>query len=646
MNIKLLNSWLKDYLKTDASPAEIAEKLSLSSVSIERVHEHKSDHFYDIEITTNRIDLAGVLGIAREAAAVLPEHGIETKFTPPTLPAVENRNKLDIDIQVDPKLVNRVCAVVLEFTPGASPEKIQERLSTSEINPHNNVIDVTNYLMREIGHPMHAFDYDKITSKKMIIRESKKGEKIVTLDEAEYELLGGDIVIDDGKGEIIDLVGIKGTLNSSISDNTTRVLLFVDNSNPHYIRKTSMGLGIRTDAAQINEKGPDPEAAMIALLRGVELMREIADAKVLSEIVDLYPNKPETKKISVSEAKINSVIGVDVPLAKSAKILTDLGFEVEKKEDSLAAIVPSFRVEDVTIAEDLIEEIARVYGYHKLPNLLPVFEQAVPYSPTHNQFYWEQKTKEVLKYLGFSEVYTYSLVAEDLLEAAPTNAIKLANPLDEEHLYMRTTLVPSLLLAARENISREELKIFELANVYLKRKGDLPQEKLRLAGIVKQNKVNFLDVKGEITTLLSQLGIENVGFRQVGNEVEVRIGKKSLGQMEILDEELIDFEFDFEILLAHANTKKIYKPISHFPESIEDLRFEIDETIPYEKIEKTIREVSELVKTVSLLDVYQNKKTFRIIYQSEERNLTNQDLTELREKIIQKMKTSFKATHI
>jgi phenylalanyl-tRNA synthetase beta chain len=407
-----------------------------------------------------------------------------------------------------------------------------------------------------------------------------------------------------------------------------------------------MNLAIRSEAAVLNEKGVDPELADKAVMHGVELLEKIADAKVISEFLDIYPNKVKPKTVSVTFEKIDSVIGVPIEHKTSVQILKDLGFEVSSNETKIDAIVPSWRANDIEIPEDLVEEIARVYGYFKIPSIIPPVTGMHAYNRQSDLFYWENRARTALKHWGFSELYTYPMVSEDLLEVATKEAVTIKNPLTEDHIYMRTTLVPSLLSAIRENKNRSGLKLFELANVYLKRDKKLPEEKLKLAGIYKREKADFFEVKGVIESLLLDLGVKEFEFKPSGSGgtgADVYIAKSYLGQIEILEPGLIDFELDFETIVQNTSLKKSYAPVSKFPESVEDLRFEIDETIPYGKIVRTIREQSDLVKKIELLDVYKNKKTFRIIYQSSNRNLTNEDLTQLREKITSALKKSFKA---
>lgn len=636
MNIKILDSWLREYLTTDAKPKEIAKNLSLTSVSIERTEKWHDDLLYDIEVTTNRPDLMSVVGLAREASAVLPQFGSKATFNAPKLSAITQNStqKVKLDIENDPKLVDRICAVVMEVTVKPSPKDIQNRLESSDIRSLNNLIDITNYVMRTIGHPAHVFDFDRLNTDKLTIRESKKGEEVETLDGKKYVLTGGDIVAEDNKGRVIDLLGVMGLKNSVVTDQTKRILFFIDNTNPQRIRKTSMSLGIRSEAAQLNEKGVDPELAYDALLFGIQLYKKIADGKVISEIIDIYPNKRKEKTITVTEEKINTVIGVPVPLKTAEKILASLGFVVKTEKNMLSARVPSWRASEMEIPEDLIEEVARVYGYHNLPSILPPLVSEEPLQISKDAFYWETRVKHMLKYWGFTETYTYSMVAEELLEGPLNEAVILRNPLDEEHVYMRRTLVPSLLQVLSDNKAYKTVKIFEIANVYEKNGTDLPTEHRMLAAILKHPNVSFYDVKGVVEQLGTDLGIQftfKIAKESVG--ADVSIGREHVGTIEELDDEIVNFELNFEKIAAHATLKKKYIQLSKFPPIVEDLALEIDEDIPTGEIITIIKKQSPLIKEVTLLDKYKNKRTFHIIYQSDERNLVTTEIGEIREKI-------------
>ncbi len=649
MNIKILDSWLRQHVKTKAVPEKIAEILSLTSVSVERIEKIENDFIYDIEVTTNRPDIMSVIGLARETTAALKQSGIDATYIPYLPKGLEKvKSNTKVIIKNDARLVNRICAVVMDVNIKPTPDIITKRIEASGIRSLNNLIDITNYVMLEIGHPTHVFDYDRLLESTLIIRESKKGEKVTTLDNKTHTLLGGDIVADNGKGEIIDLLGIMGTKNSVVTNNTKRILFFIDNNDPVRIRKTSMSLGIRTDAAVINEKNIDPTLAMTSLLAGIELYKESTDGKMLSNIIDIYPNKVKPKIVSVTLKKIQTLLGININLSTVIQILKSLEFEVvSKKNDQLVVSVPSFRTNDVTIEEDICEEIARLYGYHRLPTLLPPLSNVQHYSVGKNSFYWESRVKNVLKYWGFTEMYTYSLVSEDLFEGPVENAVTLANPLTEDMLYLRKTLIPSLLQTVRENKNRESIMIFEIANIYEKiDEKNLPNEIPMLAGIVKRQGITFFDVKGILEQLFTDLGISNIQFKKNKEEIEkihIYCNNSIIGEVEMLEDTLINFEINFVKLLSFVSNKKVYTPIGKYPPIIEDIAFIFEKPITVGDVISEIKNQDPLIKEVSLLDTYEDTKTFHIVYQDANQNLKSEDITPIRNKIITAIKDTFRA---
>lgn len=648
MNIQILDIWLREHLKTKATTKQIAELLSLTSVSVEKLEKKNNDYLYHIEVTSNRPDLMSIVGIAKEATASLTQYGIDAEFIPLNVEknVFNPKEKLALSISNDPTLVNRVCAVVMNVNLKKSPELISNRLESMGIRSLNNLIDITNYVMREVGHPTHVFDYDRIPKNKIILRKSKAGERIITLDQKEHVLKGNDIVADNGEGEIIDLLGVMGIANSVVTDKTKKIIFFINNNKTSNIRKTSMGLGIRTEAAVVNEKGIDPELVMDALLRGIKLYEEFADGEIASEIIDIYPNKIKIPTIKITEEKINKIIGVSIPIKQSADILKKLGFSVLQKGSELIVKPPSSRANDVALPEDLIEEIARIYGYDKLPCVLPPLTSVEEKALDDNKFYWTLRIKNALKYWGFIESYTYSMVSEDLLEGPTSDALEVANPLNEDLLYMRTTLIPSLLKVISDNSTREKVKIFEIANTYQKSKGDLPKEITRLAGIVKKQNISFFEVKGIIEQLLIDSGVKSIKFKESEIEVSgasVFIDKDYIGEIQILEDNLINFELNLDEILKHTNLKKNYKPLSKYPPIIEDMAIIADETTKTNDLILAIKNQSELIDDVSLLDQYGEARTFHVVYKHPEKNLTNKEITEIREKILSFLKENFSA---
>lgn len=647
MNILIPHSWLKDYLETNATPKQFAQAMSLTSVSIERMEKVGDDVVYDIEVTTNRPDLMSVIGLAREASAVLPQQGFKATFKPGRVDYNENvvsSSKL-VNIKIDPELVNRILAVVMEIDLGESPDFIKDRLTKTGIRTINNAVDVTNYIMRDLGHPSHVFDYDRLPNHTLIIRKSKKGEKIITLDEKEYILPGDDIVADDGAGNIVDLLGIMGTANSVVTPETKRILLFLDNNNPNLLRKTSMNLGIRTEAAILNEKGVNPDIMLPTLLKGIELLKKFAKAKSISPIIDLYPNKVKPKTVKITKDKIDKSIGLEIPQQTVVEILKSLGFSVNVKNNEFEIEIFTSRINDIDIPEDIVEEVARVYGYHKIPNQLPPSETSSYYHQDENEFYWLGKIKEAFRFWGYNEVYTYSMVGEELFDGPIENAIKLKNPLTEDKTYLRNSLVPSIIDVVSKNKNENKLLLFEIANVYINKKSGLPDEILHLGVVIKDENSTFFNGKGVVEQLANILSIKNLSFEKKTEGLDgctIEIGSKKVGSIEV--DEYVTIELDLQEVLKHANAKKKYKQPAKFPPIIEDVRVEMAPHYHFSKIEKAIKEVSDLVHDVSILDVYKNKKTFRITYLDRSKSLTTEDIAPIRAKIENVFTSQFKAT--
>jgi phenylalanyl-tRNA synthetase beta chain len=646
MDIKILDSHLREFLKTNASAKEIAEKLTLTSLSVEKVEKWKEDYIYHAEVMTNRPDLASVIGFAREASAVLPQHGIEANFVAPAFEFPEDvKESIEMTIESDNALIHRICAVVMEIEIGEFPDYLKKRLEAADIRSLNNVIDITNYVMRTTGHPAHVFDYDRLPNHTIRIRESKKGEQVMTLDHKTHTLLGGDIVADDGTGTIVDLIGIMGLENSVVTESTKRILFFIDNNDVNKIRNTSMSLGIRTDAAQLNEKELDPELAKEALLYGISLYKELAHGKQLSNVIDIYLHPKKISPVTVSEEKIQQVIGVPITLSQSKEILENLGFEVLLQEKHIVVTPSSLRSKDIEIPEDVIEEIARIYGYHLIPNKLPSFDKQTIHNPEEDELFWESHIKHAMKYWGFTEVFTYSMVSENLYEGPLENAVTVANPLSVDMMYMRRTLVPSLLQVAAENKTADSFKIFEIANVYHKREKELPEEILTIAGVIKKTQLSFFEVKGLIEQLAKDLGIVSLTFTNTNdaNEVEIYHQKIHLGNIEILSDNVINFEINAKQLIQSATRKKVYAPLSKYPQVIEDIAVIAPSEVVAADIVSLITKQNNLIRDITLIDKYQDSRTYRITYQSYEKNLTNEDIKPIREKIIASLKSELHA---
>ena len=385
MDIKLPHSLLKEFLDTSARPEQIAKSLSLCGPTVDRITSYKNDYLYHIEVITNRIDSASAFGIAREAAAILPQFKYKAKIKNDPyqlnlkqLGDLPKNSPLNLQI-LDNSLIPRFTAIALTNTQvKPSPKPVQDWLNLSGLRPLNNVIDITNELTLKYGQPVHAFDLDKIANQQLILRESKKGESITTLDGRVHHLQGGDIVIQDGSGRLIDLCGIMGGQSSAIDSNTKNVLLFVQTYEPKHIRKTSLYTQERTLAAQIFEKRPDPELVLPTLIAGVKLLEQRANAIISSNLIDLYPDPAKNKTINLDLNWLNQFAGISLKPTQVSSILKKLGFTSKSiTSQVLRVTVPSWRHHDINLTQDLAEEIIRIHGYFLLTSNLPP-----PPSPT------------------------------------------------------------------------------------------------------------------------------------------------------------------------------------------------------------------------------------------------------------------------
>ena len=622
MNISIPYSWLKDYIKTDAKADDVADLLSLHSFSVEKIQRVGGDDIFEIEVTPNRGDALSVLGVARELYAVLVSHGHKCEWVAQKDEKdIKYVNKDSIEVVISEKsLVPRFTAIVMENVNfGPSPKLIKDRLEKVGIRPLGNVIDVTNYMMIDKGQPMHVFDYDKILGHKMIVRESLEDEVITTLDGVERKLPKGVIVIEDGEGRLIDLCGIMGAKNSEVDENTKKILLFVQIYDPGKIRKASMSLGHRTDAALRFEKGIDYGGVLDALHDSAKMISEFSGATVSSNLVDFENITLQPKSVLVDFEKINRIAGVDIEKDTVLKILSSLGFE---KQENEYVKVPTWRQEDINIPEDIVEEVVRMYGYYKLPVNLPPGE--IPIRDVDKTFYWEKVVRYFLKYAGFFECYNYSATS---VQNAGDGAIKLANPLNEDMSHLRTSLLPQLEDVLDKNQSySEKIKLFELANVYLKDGLDngesLPYQPLRLALVSKG--IDYNEFKGYITSLFETVGLNS--DTNLINYSIIDFGDQKLG-----------VELDFSELVKKATKDKSYTPLTSFNSIKEDLTFEVPEKVTYPQIEKIILEADPRIFRLEFKDIYKNYLTFSIEYLDDKKQISSEDTQDIRKKIFKNL---------
>ena len=651
MNILIPDSWLRDFIKTNAEPDDIQKSLSLCGPSVEKIERVDRDYLYHIEITTNRIDAVSVEGIAREAAAILPRFGFQSTYKEKEIIPFKEENRLPLTVSDPQKLCHRILACVLDnVNLDKSCKKIADRLEKAGVRSLNNVIDITNYLMLELGHPCHVFDYDRVKTGSLIIRYAKKGEKLTTLDGKTFAVDGTDVVIDDGTGRIIDLPGIMGTQNSVVTNLTERIIVFIESNNPLVIRNTSLKLGLRTLAASINEKNPDSHLAKRTIVAAVNLYQQECHARIASPLIDIYPFKPEKKKITITADFINRQIGIKINENEIIKILNSLHFKISKKNNLLLIEPPYFRRSDIDQPVDIVEEVARLYGYQNLPSALMTGD--IPLSQKTDDLILEEKIKIMLKYWGYTETYYYSLISSQLINKSHLDKkdhLKLKNPLTKDLEYLRISLIPSMLdIISNNTYFRDDLLLFELAKVYLPSDRELPDEKNHL---VISNNVDYYQLKGIIDSLLNELGIINLKtyftpghlfhphkslVYKKDNSTLITLGAvhPDLLSSFSLNKEVFLAEINLDDLYPLVNLAKIYQPIPFFPPVVENLTVGIDKKIKIGFLMEEIKKSNPFIKEIIFLEKFIDWVTFKVIYQHPQKNLDSEEVKLIRDKII------------
>jgi phenylalanyl-tRNA synthetase beta chain len=640
------------------------------------------DEVLELGLTPNRADCLSMIGVAYEVAAIL---GREVK-----LPSVEleetNESVHDyISVKVEATEDNPLYAarIVKNVKIGPSPLWMQTRLMAAGIRPHNNVVDITNYILLEYGQPLHAFDYDRLGSKEILVRRAKADEKIVTLDDVERTLTEDHLVITNGT-EPVALAGVMGGANSEVQNDTTTVLIESAYFTSTTIRKASKDHGLRSEASTRFEKGIDPARTREALDRAAALMAEYAGGEIVGGVAEVNTLKQEEVVVTITLDRINGVLGTAITKEEVATILTNLQFAFTEDNGTFTITVPSRR-SDISIPEDIIEEVARLYGYDNLPTTLPVAEsQPGKLTP------YQAKRRKVRRYLedaGLFQAITYSLTSEEkatkfALETA--EPIRLAMPMSEERSVLRQSLIPHLLEVVSYNRARqiENVAVYETGAVYLAKDAhELPEEKERLAGAItgvwhahlwqgEKKAVDFYVVKGILDGLFHMLGLENrIEYKQAkrehmhpGRTAEVLLDGRVIGFVGQLHpsfqkENDLKETYVFELALTdllNAEVEEIrYSPIPRFPSMTRDIALVVDEHIIASDIQKTIVEAGgELLKEVTIFDVYQGDRlpegkksiAFSLRYFDPERTLTDEEVTNVHEQVVQAVSEKFGAT--
>lgn len=628
------------------------------------------DQVMEFDLTPNRADALSMIGTAYEVAALY-----NTKMTKPETTSNEfelsANDELTVTIENEDKVPYYSARVVHDVTIEPSPIWMQVRLIKAGIRPINNVVDISNYVLLEYGQPLHMFDQDAIGSQQIVVRQANEGEKMTTLDDTERELLTSDIVITNGQTPIA-LAGVMGGDFSEVKEHTSNIVIEGAIFDPVSIRRTSRRLNLRSESSSRFEKGIATEFVDEAVDRACYLLQTYANGKVLKDRVSSGELGAFITPIDITADKINRTIGFDLSQNDIVTIFNQLGFDTEINDDVITVQVPSRR-KDITIKEDLIEEVARIYGYDDIPSTLPVFEKVTSGQLTDRQ-YKTRMVKEVLEGAGLDQAITYSLVSKEDATAfamQQRQTIDLLMPMSEAHASLRQSLLPHLIEAASYNVARKnkDVKLFEIGNVFFANgEGELPDQVEYLSGILtgdyvvnqwqgKKETVDFYLVKGVVDRVSEKLNLEfsyrraDIDGLHPGRTAEILLENKVIGFIGELHPTLAAdndlkrtyvFELNFDALMAVSVGYINYQPIPRFPGMSRDIALEVDQNIPAADLLSTIHaHGGNILKDTLVFDVYQGehlekgKKSIaiRLNYLDTEETLTDERVSKVQAEI-------------
>jgi phenylalanyl-tRNA synthetase beta chain len=679
--MKISIEWLKEYVDIQESPEKLKEDLSMIGQLVEGTAEAPGTAVLEIEVTSNRPDCLSHIGIAREVAALYRR---PLRYPPVQQKLSVSPEKIPYAIEIkDPELCPRYVGLVLDgVTVGPSPEWMQRRLEAAGMRPLNNVVDITNYVLLEMGHPLHAFDFDVLRRAKIVVARARAGDKFKTLDGIERDLDADMLMINDGEGPVA-IAGVMGGLNSEISPTTRRVLLESAYFQPISIRRTSKRLGLSTEASHRFERGADWNNTTAAIARTCLLIEQLAGGRIAGSLQDAYPAKKEPVIVQLRQKNAASLLGVDVTSEFIESILTRLEFKLEKKGEGIWDVICPTHRADMELEADLIEELARFYGYGNIPSSLPPSKIVGAHSPN---YVLENTIRNLLTGQGYCEAVNLSFASEaDHADFPPAEGDRVAvkNPLTEDTQYMRTTLAPGLVRSAKRNFNYDQRQVclFEIGKVYRPGPDGTPAEKntlgiLSTGGFTGQNwttgasEPTFFHIKGVVSALLCGIrihsfGIEatdRIGWLNPAEAAVLKIGAETVGVLGSLAPALEEkykikqpvylIEIDFERLAPYAFSPIQYEPLPKYPSVERDMSMVVDRDVAYRSISGGIRElgIKELAG-IDLIDVYEGEKipegkvslTFRFTFQDRERTLTVDRVQGFIDTVLLYMKNTFGA---
>lgn len=627
----------------------------------------------EFEITPNRPDCLSVEGLGRETAVSL---GKEFKNIHKNLDELNIENKkeiggLKVEIKAPDLCYRYVARVVKNVKIGPSPEWMRKRLNACGMRAINNIVDITNYVMLEMGQPMHAFDINSVEGKHIIVRRAEKNEEITTLDEQKRNLNEDMLVIADEKKPVA-IAGVMGGLNSEIENNTEMVVFESAVFNGGSVRLTAKEVGLRTEASSRYEKGLSPENALRAANRAVELVKLIGAGEEVEGVIDVYPTKQKENRIEIDPDRINALLGTDITRDEMNNIFKNLGIKVEGN----IAIPPFFR-QDIEGEADLAEEVLRIYGYDKLNSTLIQAETTVGGKNRTQKM--EDNLKNLLKNKGFFEIYTYGFINEKDLEKCnikEENKIKILNPVSEEFNIMRPSTIPSMLNAISFNFAQknEDVRLFDISRVYYNNQNQIQENKLpeeeNILTIAMYGNCDFYDIKGYVENVLKECNVKRYEIRKEesklsyhpGRAANICVGKDTIitfGEIHPIVQENYGIgekvylaEIHTDKILKYASKEKKYTPIPKYPAVERDIAIIVGEEVEVGEIERVIsKKCRKVLEELKLFDVYrseklgENKKSvaYAIKFRAEDRTLTEDEINNYMATIINDLEKELKA---
>jgi len=698
--MKFTYSWLKDYVDITLKPQELADKLTMAGLEVEALSQKEGEWVFEAEVTTNRPDWLSIIGIAREVATITGSSlrkvgagaapcGRPEKGRHRGLPLQEHNGGLKVDIRVldavaCPRYTGRI---ISNIKVGPSPEWLQKRIKAIGLRPINNVVDISNFVLFETGQPLHAFDFDKLSKGKIIVRKAKEGEEIVSIDGIKRKLNSQTLIIADDKLPVA-IAGIMGGKNTEVTESTKTILVESAYFNPAMIRKASKSLGLGSDSSYRFERGVDFQAVGAASDRAAALILQSAGGEA-GKMADVQAKKMPPVKISVRPQKVNDLLGMDIPRKDIIRILKALGLEDARRGTArrapttakLVFIAPSWR-QDLKTEIDLVEEIIRIYGYEKIHVVAPkdigvLYKENIP-----KELGYQTLVRDTLVSFGLDEILTYSLVkkTDDELcqEISARPRIHLKNPLSLELATLRTNLITGVLLTVKRNLNRglNDIKVFEIGPVYLAGKVDKQEDNhlaICLSGIRTDNwqdgirPVDFYYLKGISERLFEKIGIENYKIRltpSIGskifddtekmkidiidtngqpNEVGVfgKVKKELLEQLDI-EKDCFLCQINLDAVYKYICLDKRFSQLPKFPAIYRDISTLVRQEISSGEIVNLIKETAGvIVKDIKLFDVYRGQQIpkghksliYRLTYQSPDKTLTDAEVETVHSKI-------------